>query len=77
MNMLKKLLVVFAAVMIPSLTMAQSATPAPAPVAKELSAPVTAAPADGKALPALADGQVAAAPKAMDGSLPGYTPMKP
>lgn len=54
--------------------MGQVATPAPAPVAKELAAPVVAAPA----ATAPKDAQTAAAaPKSMDGSLPGYTPMRP
>lgn len=74
--MLKKLLVVFAAMAMPSLVMAQPANPAPAPLAKEVVAPVvaaaaTAAPAADAAAP------VEAAPKSMDGSLPGYTPMRP
>jgi cytochrome c oxidase subunit 2 len=76
MNMLKKLLVVFAAITMPSLVMAQSANPAPAPMTKEVAAPVVATPATATtAAPAAAP--AAAAPKAMDGSLPGYTPMRP
>jgi cytochrome c oxidase subunit 2 len=76
MNMLKKLLVVFAAMTMPSLVMAQSANPAPAPMTKEVAAPVVATPATATtAAPAAAP--AAAAPKAMDGSLPGYTPMRP
>lgn len=75
MNMLKKMLIVFAAMTIPSLALAAPANPAP--VAKELAAPVVAppaatAPADATAAPA-----EAAAAKSMDGSLPGYTPMRP
>ena len=74
--MLKKLLIVFAAMTIPSLVMAQSANPAPAPMTKEVAAPVVATPATATtAAPAAAP--AAAAPKAMDGSLPGYTPMRP
>ena len=74
--MLKKLLVVFAAMTMPSLVMAQSANPAPAPMTKEVAAPVVATPATATtAAPAAAP--AAAAPKAMDGSLPGYTPMRP
>jgi molecular chaperone HtpG len=42
MNMLKKLLVVFAAMTMPSLVMAQPANPAPAPLTKEVAAPVVA-----------------------------------
>jgi cytochrome c oxidase subunit 2 len=76
MNMLKKLLIVFAAMTMPSLVMAQSANPAPAPMTKEVAAPVVATPATATtAAPAAAP--AAAAPKAMDGSLPGYTPMRP
>lgn len=74
--MLKKLLIVFAAMTMPSLVMAQSANPAPAPMTKEVAAPVVATPATATtAAPAAAP--AAAAPKAMDGSLPGYTPMRP
>jgi cytochrome c oxidase subunit II len=76
MNMLKKILIVFAAMTIPSLAMAQPATPAPAPVTKEVPARVVATPA--AAAPADAAAPAAsAAPKSMDGSLPGYTPMRP
>ena len=70
MNMLKKILIVLAAMTMPSLALAQTANPAPATVEKELAAPVSATPA--AAAPA-----EAAAPKSMDGSLPGYTPMRP
>jgi cytochrome c oxidase subunit II len=74
MNMLKKFLIVLAAMTIPSLAMAQTANPAP--VAKEVAAPVVATPA--AAAPADAAAPAAtAAPKSMDGSLPGYTPMRP
>jgi cytochrome c oxidase subunit II len=78
MNMLKKILIVLAAMTMPSLAMAQTANPAPAPVTKEIAAPVVATPA--AAVPetaAPAASAEAAAPKSMDGSLPGYTPMKP
>jgi cytochrome c oxidase subunit II len=75
MNMLKKLLIVLAAMMTSSLATAQTATPAPAPVAKEVAAPVVAMPAT-PAATAPADA-AATAPKSMDGSLPGYTPMRP
>ncbi|WP_373476740.1 cytochrome c oxidase subunit II [Sphingorhabdus sp.] len=74
MNMLKKFLIVLAAMTIPSLVMAQAANPAPAPLTKEIAAPVVANPA--AAAPAAA-APAAAVPKSMDGSLPGYTPMKP
>lgn len=79
MIMLKKFLVVFAAMAMPSLALAQPANPAPAPVTKEVAAPVVAVPA--AAAPAAAEAAAApaaaAAPKSMDGSLPGYTPMRP
>lgn len=78
MNMLKKILIVLAAMTMPSFAMAQTANPAPAPVTKEIAAPVVATPA--AAAPetaAPAAPAEAAAPKSMDGSLPGYTPMKP
>ena len=79
MNMLKKLLVLLVVLTAPSLAMAQPANPAPTPVTKEVAAPVVATPAAvtpvspaTEAAPA-----AAAAPKSMDGSLPGYTPMRP
>lgn len=74
MNMWKKLLVVFAAMAMPSLVIAQPANPAPAPLTKEVAAPVVATPA---AATTAAPAAAAAAPKAMDGSLSGYTPMRP
>lgn len=72
--MLKKFLVVCAAMAMPSVALAQPANPAPAPVTKEVAAPVVATPA---AAPAAEAAPAAAAPKSMDGSLPGYTPMRP
>lgn len=79
MIMLKKILVVLAAMAMPSLALAQPANPAPAPVTKEVAAPVVATPA--AAAPVAAETEAAhvaaAAPKSMDGSLPGYTPMRP
>jgi cytochrome c oxidase subunit 2 len=74
MNMLKKFLVLLAAITMPALASAQAAPAAvPAPIAKELAAPIAATPAP----TAPAGDAKAAAPKSMDGSLPGYTPMKP
>ncbi len=82
MNALKKLLLSFAVLLTPALASAQTAQPAAtaavtapavsAPVKPEAAAPTAAAkaeaaPADAKAAPA----------KSKDGSLPGYTPMKP
>lgn len=72
--MLKKILVVCAAMAMPSVALAQPANPAPSPVTKEVAAPVVATPA---AAPAAEAAPAAAAPKSMDGSLPGYTPMRP
>jgi cytochrome c oxidase subunit II len=83
MNMLKKMLIVLAAMTMPSFgvsgAVAQTATPAPAPVAKEVAAPVVATPAATAPVdaPAPAEAAAPAAPKSMDGSLPGYTPMRP
>lgn len=78
MNMLKKILVILAVLTTPTLAMAQPANPAPAPVAKEVAAPVVATPAAATATPATEGAPAAAAaPKSMDGSLPGYTPMRP
>ncbi len=74
MNMLKNFLIMLALLTVPSLVSAQAADPAPAPVAKDLAAPVEAAPTT--AVAATADAP-AGAPKSMDGSLPGYTPMRP
>lgn len=75
MNMWKKLLIVFAAMTMPSLVVAQPANPVPAPLTKEVAAPVVATPA--AATIAAPAASAAAAQKAMDGSLPGYTPMRP
>jgi cytochrome c oxidase subunit II len=77
MNMLKKFLIVLAVMTMPSLAMAQTANPAPAPVTKEVAAPVVATPAAATPADAAAPAEKAAAPKSMDGSLPGYTPMRP
>lgn len=74
--MLKKFLVVCAAMALPSMASAQVANPAPAPVAKEVAAPIVATPAAAPAAEA-APAPAAAAPKSMDGSLPGYTPLRP
>lgn len=79
MIMLKKFLVVMTAMAMPSLALAQPANLAPAPVTKEVAAPVVATPA--AAAPVAAEAEAApaaaAAPKSMDGSLPGYTPLRP
>lgn len=78
MNMLKKVLVLLAVLTTPTVAMSQTATPVPAPVAKEVAAPVVATPAAATATPATEGAPAAAAaPKSMDGSLPGYTPMRP
>ena len=79
MNMLKKILIVLAAMTIPSLATAQTAAPAPAPVTKEVAAPVVATPAAASPTDTAAPAEAAApaATKSMDGSLPGYTPLRP
>jgi cytochrome c oxidase subunit 2 len=73
MNMLKKVLVFLTLATMPALAFAQAANPAPAPVAQVDAAPVVATPTQAVTAPA----DTVAAPKSMDGSLPGYTPMKP
>jgi cytochrome c oxidase subunit II len=75
MNILKKFVVICGLVALPTLAGAQAANPAPAPVAE--AAKVEAAPA--AAAPAVAADATATAKAepAKDGSLPGYTPMKP
>ncbi len=77
MNMLKNFLVFLALATMPALVSAQAANPAPAPVAQVDTAPVAAAPAQAVTATADAPAAATAAPKSMDGSLPGYTPMKP
>jgi cytochrome c oxidase subunit II len=77
MNMLKNFLIFLTIAAMPSFASAQTVSPASAPVAQVDAAPVPAAPA--QAVTATADAPAAepAAPKSMDGSLPGYAPMKP
>jgi cytochrome c oxidase subunit II len=75
MNMLKKFLIVFAAMTIPSLAAAQTAAPLPEPVVKEITAPAVGTPT--AAAPGETPAATTPAVKSMDGSLPGYTPMKP
>lgn len=70
-------MVLFAAMTMPSLVCAQDANPAPAPVVKEIAAPAAVTPTPAVAPTAAAPDAATAAPKSMDGSLPGYTPMKP
>ena len=79
MNILKKILVILTVLTMPSLAMAQPANPAPAPVTKEVAAPVVAMPAAATPAAPVSDAApaAAAAPKSMDGSLPGYTPLRP
>ena len=79
MNILKKILVILTVLTMPSLAMAQPANPAPAPVTKEVAAPVVAMPATATPAAPVSDAApaAAAAPKSMDGSLPGYTPLRP
>jgi cytochrome c oxidase subunit II len=83
MNMMKKLVLAFGLAMLPALVSAQAANPAPAATpaaaeAKQVPAPVQATPAAAPATDAAAPAAATAAPTASkDGSLPGYTPMKP
>ena len=77
MNVLKKLILLFGLAAMPAIAPAQAPNPAPqvaAPAAKAVPAPVAATTA-ATAAPA-ADAKAAAAGPD-DGSLPGYTPMKP
>jgi cytochrome c oxidase subunit 2 len=80
MNIMKKLVLAFGLAMLPALVSAQAANPAPvatpaAAEAKQVPAPVQATPAAAPAADASAATVAPAASK--DGSLPGYTPMKP
>lgn len=90
MNLLKKILLTLSLAVLPSLVAAQAPAPAAAPaaVAPAPTAPSTGAeakPAPAVATPAATPATGAAAPdatkpapaKSMDGSMPGYTPMKP
>lgn len=74
MNMLKKMLIVLAAMTMPSSVLAQPANPLPAPVVKEITAPPVGNPVGAAPGESPAATQVS---KSTDGSLPGYTPMKP
>lgn len=82
MKMLKNFLLPLAMMLAPAAVIAAPAVTAPmaAPVAATVTDPVAAplaapAPADSATTKTASD--TAAAPKSMDGSLPGYTPMKP
>ena len=77
MNMLKNILVFLALATTPALLSAQTVDPAPAPVAQVDAAPVSAEPQQTVTATAAAPAPAAVAPKSLDGSLPGYTPMKP
>jgi cytochrome c oxidase subunit II len=77
MNMLKKVMFFLTLAAVPALASAQAANPVPAPVAKEIAAPVVAPPAPAVTATAETPAAAPAAPKSMDGSLPGYTPMRP
>lgn len=75
MNMLKKFVLACGLMMLPALASAQAANPAPVPAAAEAKQVPAPVPATAVAAPA---GDEAAKPaKSTDGSLPGYTPMKP
>lgn len=82
MNLLKKILLTLSLAVLPSLAAAQAPAPATAPAASPTAAAPTAAAPTGDvaataAAPAKADAAKAAPAKSMDGSLPGYTPLKP
>jgi cytochrome c oxidase subunit II len=91
MKVLKKFILACGLMALPALVNAQAANPVPAPAAaapataaptaaevKTVPAPTPATPAAPAATaPASADANAAAPAKSMDGSLPGYTPMKP
>ena len=77
MKMLKKILVFLVLATTPTLLGAQTANHALAPVAQVDAAPVGAEPAQSVAATAGEPAPASSAPKSMDGSLPGYTPMKP
>jgi cytochrome c oxidase subunit II len=83
MKVLKKFILACGLVALPSLIHAQAANPAPAPAAAEVKAVPTpdaatpAATAPVAATPAAAEVKAAAPAASKDGSLPGYTPMKP
>jgi cytochrome c oxidase subunit II len=83
MKVMKKFILACGLLALPAMVNAQAANPATAPAAAEAKAVPTPAPATpaaaAPAAAAPAGGQAKAAPPAasMDGSLPGYTPMKP
>lgn len=74
MNIMKKIIATCGLMMLPALVSAQAANPSPAPVAAE--AKQVAAP-DVVAATAAPEAGAPAAEAAKDGSLPGYTPMRP
>jgi cytochrome c oxidase subunit II len=76
MNKLKKFFLVLIAMLLPVTAYAQTANPAPPPAAAAV-APVASPASEAPKAAAAAAATPAAAPKSMDGSLPGYTPMKP
>jgi cytochrome c oxidase subunit II len=78
MKMLNNLLLPLAIILAPAAVIAAPAATAPvaAAVTEPVAAPITA-PAPAAVTAAKPAGELAAAPKSMDGSLPGYTPMKP
>jgi cytochrome c oxidase subunit II len=74
---MKKFILACGLMALPTLAAAQSATPAPAPVAAEAPATATGATAAPDATASAAPAAAAAPAASNDGSLPGYTPMKP
>jgi cytochrome c oxidase subunit II len=76
MNMLKKMIFALGLMLLPAVTAAQAPNPAVEKPAASVPAPV-AAPITADAAKIVPTDAAKAAPKSMDGSLPGYTPMKP
>jgi cytochrome c oxidase subunit II len=76
MNMLKKMIFALGLMLLPAVTAAQVPNPAVEKPAASVPAPV-AAPVTADAAKIAPTDAAKAAPKSMDGSLPGYTPMKP
>jgi cytochrome c oxidase subunit II len=76
MNMLKKMIFALGLMLLPAVTAAQAPNPAVEKPAASVPAPV-AAPVTADAAKIVPTDAAKAAPKSMDGSLPGYTPMKP
>jgi cytochrome c oxidase subunit II len=78
MKVMKKFILACGLIALPAIIHAEVATPPAAPAATEAkAAPAPDAPATAAAPAAAGDAKTAAPAASMDGSLPGYTPMKP